>query len=130
MALKKIQLRPGIFREGTNYANQGGWFDCDKIRFRSSFPEKMKGWVKNSTTQFIGVCRAMIAWGTLAGQNYVGLGTTSKYYVQLSSGGSFVDITPIRVTTTYSAANLISVNNGSAAIYIRDATNASSATGI
>lgn len=128
MALKKIQLRPGIFREGTNYANQGGWFDCDKIRFRSSFPEKMKGWVKNSTTQFIGVCRAMIAWGTLAGQNYVGLGTTSKYYVQLSSGGSFVDITPIRVTTTYSAANLISVNNGSAAIYIRDATNASSAT--
>lgn len=127
MALKKIQLRPGIFREGTNYANQGGWYDCDKIRFRSSFPEKMKGWIKNSTTQFIGTCRAMIAWGTLAGQNYVGLGTTSKYYVQISSGGSFIDITPIRVTTTYTTANLISVNSGSAAIYIRDATNAVSA---
>lgn len=127
MALKKIQLRPGIFREGTNYANQGGWYDCDKIRFRSSFPEKMKGWAKNSTTQFIGTCRAMIAWGTLAGQNYVGLGTTSKYYVQVSSGGSFIDITPIRATSTLSASNLMSTNNGSAAIYIRDAVNAGSA---
>lgn len=128
MALKKIQLRPGIFREGTNYANQGGWFDCDKIRFRETFPEKMKGWVKNTTSQFIGICRAMIAWGTLAGQNYVGLGTTSKYYVQLSTGGAFIDITPIRVTSTLSSANLFSVNNGSASIYIRDVTNATTAS--
>lgn len=127
MALKKIQLRPGIFREGTNYANQGGWYDCDKIRFRSSFPEKMKGWVKNTSSQFIGTCRALIAWGTLSGQNYVGLGTTSKYYVQISSGGAFIDITPIRTTSTLAATNLISVNNGSAAIFIRDTVNADTA---
>lgn len=126
MALQKIQLRPGVFREGTEYSNQGGWYDCDKIRFRSGLPEKMKGWVKNTTTQFIGTCRSLIAWGTLSGQNYIGLGTTSKYYVQTSSGGNFIDITPIRTVTTLTA-NQMSANNGSANIYVRDATNADTA---
>lgn len=127
MALQKIQLRPGVFREGTEYSNQGGWYDCDKIRFRSGLPEKMKGWVKNTTTQFVGTCRSLLSWGTLSGQNYLGLGTTSKYYVQTSSGGSFIDITPIVGTTTL-AANQMSANSGSASIYIRDPANADTAS--
>ena len=126
MALQKIQLRPGVFREGTEYSNQGGWYDCDKIRFRSGLPEKMKGWVKNTTNQFIGTCRSLISWGTLSGQNYLGLGTTSKYYVQTSSGGNFIDITPIINSVTL-AADQMSAKNGSASIYIRDTANADTA---
>lgn len=110
MALKKIELRPGVYREGTQYSNQGGWYDCNKIRFRSGLPEKMKGWIKNSTTQFIGICRALIAWSTLYSQNYLGLGTTSKYYVQKSSGGDFIDITPIRRTVTLGINSMACTN--------------------
>ena len=129
MALQKIQLRPGIWREGTRYSNQGGWYDCDKIRFRSGLPEKMKGWVPNSTTgagvavSFIGTCRSLFSWSTLTGQNYIGLGTSSKFYVLY---GSYYDITPIVRTVTL-AANQISTVNGSNNIYIRDVDNGASA---
>lgn len=122
MALKKIELRPGVYREGTKYSNQGGWYDCDKIRFRSGLPEKMKGWIKNSTTQFTGICRALIAWSTLFGQNYVGLGTTSKYYVQTSSGGSYIDITPIRRTVTLAAGSM-ACTSGLKTVVITDNAN-------
>jgi hypothetical protein len=126
MALKKIELRPGVYREGTQYSNQGGWYDCNKIRFRSGLPEKMKGWIKNSTTQLTGICRALIAWSTLFGQNYVGLGTTSKYYVQKSSGGNYIDITPIRRTVTL-GANSMACTNLLKTVVITDNANEASA---
>ena len=44
MPLQKLQFRPGVNREGTTLSNEGGWFDCDKIRFRSGYPEKIGGW--------------------------------------------------------------------------------------
>lgn len=129
MALQKIQLRPGIWREGTKYSNQGGWYDCDKIRFRSGLPEKLKGWVPNITNSsgngvtFLGTCRALISWSNLQGQRYIGLGTSLKYYVLY---GSYYDITPIRRTVTL-AANQISTVSGSYNIFIRDSGNGASA---
>jgi hypothetical protein len=113
MALQKIQLRPGIWREGTKYSNQGGWYDCDKIRFRSGLPEKMKGWTPNSTdgngdaVSFTGTCRSLFSWNTLNGQNYIGLGTSSKFYVLF---GSYFDITPIRKTVTLGSSSMACTN--------------------
>jgi hypothetical protein len=95
--LTKLQFRPGINREVTSYTNEGGWVDCNKVRFRAGFPETIGGWVRSSTKPFLGVCRALINWSTLSGANLVGLGTNLKYYV--SRGGAPVDITPIRLTT-------------------------------
>ena len=46
MPLQKLQFRPGLNREGTDYSNEGGWYDGDKIRFRSGFPEKIGGWTQ------------------------------------------------------------------------------------
>ncbi len=120
MALQKIQLRPGIFREGTRYSNQGGWYDCDKIRFRSGLPEKMKGWVLNNNQMFEGTCRSLIQWSSLTAQNYIGLGTEKKYYVLYDN--SYVDITPVVRTVTL-AANQMSATNGSNRVYIRDVDN-------
>ena len=31
MALQKTIFRPGIYREGTDYDNEGGWFDCNLV---------------------------------------------------------------------------------------------------
>jgi hypothetical protein len=93
MALQKIQLRPGLNREGTDYSNEGGYFDGDKIRFRSGFPEKIGGWVRLSNFTFLGICRSLWNWATLNGSNLLGVGTNLKYYIE--NGGAYYDITPI-----------------------------------
>lgn len=96
--LKKIVLKPGVNRENTRYANEGGWYDCDKIRFRQGTPEKIGGWQKISDSTYLGICRSLWPWSTLASLTYTGLGTHLKYYVE--TGGSYFDITPIRASTT------------------------------
>ena len=98
MPLTKLQFKPGINRETTSYSNKGGWFDMDKVRFRFGFPEKIGGWVKNSSSNFLGTCRALHPWVALDGTQYVGVGTHLKYYIL--EGGGFYDITPIRSTTS------------------------------
>ena len=106
--LKKIQLRAGLNREVTRYSTEGGWYDCDKVRFRFGFPEKIGGWVQTSTNRFLGVCRSLINWVTVGDVPLVGLGTNVKYY--LERGAAYNDITPVRETTsagdvTFAAAN-------------------------
>jgi len=98
MPLQKLQFRPGLNREGTDYANEGGWYDGDKIRFRSGFPEKIGGWSRLSNDQYVGIARSMWNWINLEGSNYLGVGTNEKYYIEL--GGFFNDITPIVHTST------------------------------
>jgi hypothetical protein len=98
MPLKKLQLRPGVNKENTRYANENGWYDSDKVRFRQGAPEKIGGWVRISTNTFLGVCRSLWNWVTLAKQNLIGLGTHLKFYIV--DGGAYYDITPLRATTT------------------------------
>jgi hypothetical protein len=98
MPLQKILFKPGVNRENTRYTTEGGWYDGDKIRFRQGNPEKIGGWVRLSANTFLGVCRSLWNWVTLAGQNLIGLGTNLKFYIQ--NGGAYYDITPIRATNT------------------------------
>jgi hypothetical protein len=98
MPLQTLQLRPGINREGTTLANEGGWYECDKIRFRSGYPQKLGGWNPISSYTYEGVARALINWVTLRGYNLLGVGTNLKYYVE--SGGEYNNITPIRSTAS------------------------------
>ena len=97
MPLQKLQFRPGVNREGTTLANEGGWYDCDKVRFRSGYPEKIGGWAALSYSTFKGVCRSLWNWVTLNGFNLMGVGTNLKMYVEY--GGQYNDITPVRKTT-------------------------------
>ena len=119
MALQKIALKPGINREGTDYSGSGGWYDGNKIRFRSGLPEKIGGWTQASSYQYAGVCR--ILWSWLDSDSisiYTGAGTNLKYYI--ISGGSYYDITPIVFTSTLSGA--IVATDGSNVLTITDAT--------
>ena len=97
MPLTKLQFRPGINKEVTSYSNEGGWNDCDKIRFRFGFPEKIGGWTKIGSNSFLGTCRALHPWQTLALEKFMGLGTNKKYYIE--EGQAYYDITPLRSTT-------------------------------
>lgn len=96
MALSKLVFKPGINRDQTNYASEGGWYDCDKIRFRSGFPEKIGGWVVSNTSAYEGSARALYSWIASDGNSLVAVGTNKKIYVQVSS--NLIDITPIRAT--------------------------------
>jgi len=97
MALTKLQFRPGINRETTSHTNEGGWQDCDKIRFRSGFPETIGGWERFTSDVAFGTCRNLHTWNTLSNESYVSVGTHLKHY--LVRGTALFDITPIRATT-------------------------------
>jgi len=98
MPLQKLQFRPGINREVTSYTNEGGWRDCDKVRFVKGFPEKIGGWQRYSSRSFLGDASAMHQWRTLIGEKLMGIGTGQKYYIE--EGQGINDITPIRDTTS------------------------------
>lgn len=95
--LVKLQFKPGVNRDQTDYSNEGGWWACDKIRFRSGYPEKLGGWQKGSPTAFNGYCRQMWNWVTSYGDNFLAVGTNTKVYIE-DEGGAFYDITPLRNT--------------------------------
>jgi hypothetical protein len=144
MPLQKLQFRPGVNREGTTLANEGGWFECDKIRFRSGFPEKLGGWILDTGTYYPtapigtlvasgtetsavppagaywGVCRSMWNWNSLAGNNYLGMGTNLKFYIQNGPNGYFYDVTPIRDTNTTSAGTAFSTVDASTTVTVND----------
>jgi len=117
MSLTKLQFRPGINRETTSYSNEGGWYDCDKIRFRSGVPEKIGGWEKLSTNTYQGTVRGLKEFVALDGTQFMGVGTNLKYYVE--EGGAFNDITPLRSTTSAGDVTFAAVN-GSAVITAAD----------
>jgi hypothetical protein len=96
MPFIKLQFKPGVNRDQTDYSNEGGWFECDKIRFRSGYPEKIGGWTKTTPNTFTGVCRQMWNWITSYNDNLLALGTNEKVYIE--AGGYFNDITPLRDT--------------------------------
>jgi hypothetical protein len=94
MPFIKLQFKPGVNRDQTDYSNEGGWWECDKIRFRSGYPEKIGGWQKATSVQFQGVCRQMWNWVTTYSDNLMALGTHQKVYIE--NGGYYNDITPLR----------------------------------
>ena len=117
MPLTKFTFQPGINKEMTDLMDKGGWSDGNLVRFRKGLPEKIGGWVKNTSNTFLGACRALLAWVSLASTKYLGLGTNLKYYVK--EGDNFYDITPIRSTTAAGDVTF-SATNGDATITVSD----------
>jgi len=123
--LQKLQFRAGVNREGTTLANEGGYYDCDKVRFRSGYPEKIGGWAAISYNTFLGVCRSLWNWVTLSNFNLAGVGTNLKFYIE--SGGAYYDITPIRANTTNTTT--FAATNGSTTITVTDTSASNIQTG-
>ena len=128
MPLKSILFRPGVNRENTRYASEvlgavsasaqvvGGWYESEKVRFRSGTPEKIGGWQRISANTFLGVCRSLWNWVTLGALNLIGVGTNLKFYIE--RGGNYYDITPIRDTVVLT--NPFTATNGSPIITVAD----------
>lgn len=117
MPLQKLQFRPGLNKDVTPYADEGGWADCDKVRFRMGYPETIGGWEKAANGQFLGSCRGLHPWVSLPGTQYIGVGTNLKYYI--FRGGAYYDVTPIRLTTSAGDVTF-SATDGSSTITVSD----------
>lgn len=114
MSIKALRFKPGIRRDGTSYASEGGWYDGDKIRFNKGAPEKIGGWQRISEAQYLGVCRSIFSWASLGGFRYMSVGTNVKFYAQ--NGGEYFDITPVRATTVLN--NPFDTLNGSPTVTV------------
>jgi hypothetical protein len=129
MPLKTLQLRPGVNRENTSYANEGGYYASNKIRFRSGQPEKIGGWaadtgtttstLKPTTGTLWGVARGLWNWLNLTGYNLLAIGTNLKYYIQNGPNGFSYDVTPLR-TTTAAGEVTFAATTGSPIITVTD----------
>jgi hypothetical protein len=127
--LQKLQFRPGVNRENTSYANEGGYYASNKIRFRSGQPEKIGGWaadtgatvsaLKPTTGTLWGVARGMWNWLNLTGYNLLAIGTNLKYYIQNGPNGLVYDVTPLRFTTGAGEATF-AATTGSPIITVTD----------
>lgn len=94
MPITSLKFIPGINKETTSYSNKGGWNDCDLVRFRFGYPEKLGGWEKYSSNTFLGSSRSLHSWANLEGNKYLGIGTEIKFYIEESE--DYNDITPLR----------------------------------
>ena len=117
MPFLKLNFRPGVNRDQTSYSGEGGWYECDKIRFFSGYPQKLGGWAKITPYFFFGVCRQLLNWITTYGDNFLALGTDDHVYIE--TGGVYYNITPLRATTTGTAT--FAASTGSSTITVTDA---------
>jgi len=118
MPLQKILFKPGVNRENTRYTTEGGWYDCEKIRFRQGTPEKIGGWQQFSAYTYKGTCRSLWSWDSLTGVNYIGIGTNLKFYIE--QGGEYNDVTPLRAVQT-GLNGPFAATSGSTTITVTDA---------
>lgn len=115
--LQRITFKPGINRDQTNYAGEGGFFECDKIRFHSGFPQKIGGWLRYGVFTLVGVCRQMYNYISTESDNILALGTTEKVYIEV--GGNLIDVTPLRATfSTPDTDNCFATTSGSTTVRV------------
>ena len=119
MPLRKLTLRPGVNKEVTRYVDEEGWADCDKVRFRAGYPEKIGGWQRISNQTFLGLCRSLHSWVTLSNQKLTGVGTNLKFY--LEKGGLYYDVTPERTPSGVPLTNPFTSVSGSTTVTVTDA---------
>ena len=112
MAFTKVKIKPGVNRDTTNYANEGGYYESEKIRFLSGYPQKIGGWTSFPTVSIKGICREMFNYVTSYGDNIMWIGTTNHLYAEI--GGNLQDLTPARATfTSPTTDNCFDTTNGS-----------------
>ena len=98
MPITKVKFpRPGINKQDTVYGAEGGWTDCDNMRFRYGIPEKIGGWQNVAPPlHLIGIARDIHNYTDLAGDSLCAIGTDRKLYIYYDN--NYYDVTPISTT--------------------------------
>ncbi len=95
-----LKFIPGFHRESTKYAEEGKWFDGNRVRFREGKPENLRGYTKFSTDTISGFARDTLTWTDNNTRKYLAYGTNTQLYVVQNEDRT--DSTPIATTTSVS----------------------------
>ena len=114
--LAKFDFNQGFNRETTQYAEEGNWFDGDRVRFRAGRPENIRGYETKVSTAFDGSARDLIAWKDNSNKKRAIFGTPDKLYEH--NGDSITDITPI--TTIVTLTNCFGTSAGTTRVCCSD----------
>ena len=116
--LVKMDFKPGIYRESTQYAEKGAWYDVDKVRFRAGKPENIRGFETRVSSTFDGAARDLLTWSDNRRLKRATFGTSKKLFEH--NGDQIFDITPVSASTTLSncfsvalSANTVTVSAAS-----------------
>tara|TARA_R100000700_G_scaffold8662_1_gene12642 strand:- start:6514 stop:8352 length:1839 start_codon:yes stop_codon:yes gene_type:complete len=116
--LKTFKLAPGFHRESTQYAEEGKWFDGNRVRFREGKPENMRGYeTRAEGATFDGSARALLAWKPADNISTAIFGTPEKLYIH--EGDELYDVTPITEKATLT--NCFGTSSGSTRVCCSDA---------
>jgi len=114
--LSEVKIAPGINKQVTPTGAQGKWIDCDNVRFRYGYPEKIGGWEQTTTNTLVGVTRAMHIWSDVLGRRFIALGTNKALFVYYD--GAYYDITPLGTALT---SCTFTSSNGSSTVTVNKA---------
>ena len=109
-----LKFVPGFHRESTKYAEEGKWFDGNRVRFREGKPENLRGYTKFSTDTISGFARDALTWTDNNTRKYLAYGTNTQLYVVQNEDRT--DSTPIASTT--SVANNFETSAGKATVKV------------
>ena len=121
----KLNFRPGFHRETTRYAEEGSWYDGDRVRFRAGRPENLRGYQQKSTTSFLGNGREILTWSDNDSLKHIIWGTDKKLYTYYTDDEIY-DITPV-VSTVVTGAGKIGTTNNSIIVSVSEAAHGLSA---
>jgi len=125
--LAKFDFKQGFNRESTQYAEEGKWYDGNRVRFRSGKPENMRGYTKKVAASdtavmpivsgsFDGSARALLAWRDDENIKRALFATPDKVYEY--NGGNIFDITPL--VTTVELTSIFGTSAGSTRVCCSD----------
>ena len=85
MALIRLDVPAGVYRNGTDLQSMGRWRDASLVRWIDGTMQPVKGWLTRSDTATAAKMRGMINWSDNSNDRWYAAGTYNKLYVY---GGS------------------------------------------
>ena len=114
--LVKLDFAAGFHRESTQYAEEGKWYDGDRVRFRAGKPEVLRGYSTKIDDKFDGIGRDLITWQDNTQFKRALWGTDKKLYEH--NGDELFDITPVSVSVTLT--NVFGTSVGTTRVCVSD----------
>lgn len=128
-ALHKIEFKPGIIKDDTPLASEGGYISAQWWRFYRSNadamarPQIMGGYEAVNNNTISGFVRGMHGWADKTGVSWLAMGTATNLYA--SDGSTYTDITPPH--TEWFLKDCFTTVNGSPTVTVTNAVYSSAA---
>ena len=112
--LVKMDFKPGIRRESTQYAEVNSWYDTNNVRFRAGKPENIGGYETKVSASFNGSGRDLVTWTDNDQFKRAMFGTAQMLYEH--SGDEIFDVTPVSSSASLTNAFSVAVSSNTVTV--------------